>query len=49
MRDLNLCLLGSWAKRLIMDENRLWRGIIEENTTNRDIYFYVDNKHSSPF
>jgi hypothetical protein len=30
MRDLNLCLLGSWAKRLIMDENRLWRGIIEE-------------------
>jgi hypothetical protein len=26
---LNLCLLGSWVKRFIKDEKKLWRGIVE--------------------
>jgi hypothetical protein len=30
LKYLNLCLLGSWVKRFISDENKLWRGIIEE-------------------
>lgn len=28
LRDLNLCLLGSWVKRFIKDENKLWQKII---------------------
>jgi hypothetical protein len=25
IRDLNLCLLGSWVKRYVRDEGKLWR------------------------
>jgi hypothetical protein len=30
LKDLNLCLLGSWVKRFIKDEGRLWRDIVEK-------------------
>jgi hypothetical protein len=30
LRDLNLRLLGSWVKRFIADEGKLWRGIVGE-------------------
>jgi hypothetical protein len=29
LKDLNLCLLGSWVKRFIKDEGRLWRSVVE--------------------
>jgi hypothetical protein len=29
IKDLNLCLLGSWIKRYIMNENKPWRSIVE--------------------
>jgi hypothetical protein len=29
IKDLNLCLLGSWVKRYIKDENKLWRSIVD--------------------
>jgi hypothetical protein len=29
LRDLNLCLLGSWIKRYFNDEGNLWRDSID--------------------
>lgn len=38
LRDLNLCLLGSWVKKLAKDEGRIWKDIIQSkylhNATN---------------
>jgi hypothetical protein len=31
LKDLNLCLLGSWVKRFIKNEGKLWRGIVDKN------------------
>jgi hypothetical protein len=30
LKDLNLCLIGSWVRRYIRDENRLLRSIIDK-------------------
>lgn len=39
LRDVNLCLLGSWVKRS-GEENKLWRKIFDEkyNTNNPNIF-----------
>jgi hypothetical protein len=29
LRDLNICLLGSWIKRYQADKGRLWREVID--------------------
>ena len=30
LRDVNLCLLGNWVKRYIMDEGKIWRNIVDK-------------------
>jgi hypothetical protein len=49
LKDLNLCLLGSWVKRFIKDEKKPWRGIIERKYCENDSIFYVDKNWVSPF
>jgi hypothetical protein len=49
LKDLNLCLLGSWVKRYIKDENRLWRSIVERKYCRHGSIFYSDHSHASPF
>jgi hypothetical protein len=49
LKDLNLCLLGSWVKRFISDENKLWKKIIEEKYCKGSSIFYSDRKQASPF
>jgi hypothetical protein len=29
LKYLNLCLLGSWVKRFMVDENNLWRRVVD--------------------
>jgi hypothetical protein len=29
LRDLNMCLLGSWVKRYVHGDNKLWTGIVD--------------------
>jgi hypothetical protein len=49
LRDLNLCLLGSWVKRFIKDEKKLWRGIVERKYCENMNIFYADRNRASPF
>jgi hypothetical protein len=49
MKDLNMCLLGYWVKRHIMNENKLWGSIVEEKYCKRGNIFYSDKTHASPF
>lgn len=30
MKDLNLVLLGSWVKRFLVDEGKIWHNIIQQ-------------------
>jgi hypothetical protein len=46
---LNLCLLGSWVKRFISDERKLWREIVKHKYCKEENIFYPKNKPSSPF
>lgn len=36
LRDLNICLLGSWLSRYQNDEGKLWKKVIDDkyNTSN---------------
>lgn len=40
MRDLNLCLLGSWIKRYQADGGKMWRQVLDSkyNTNNPNIF-----------
>lgn len=29
LRDVNLCLLGSWVKRYVQDDGKIWKTIID--------------------
>jgi hypothetical protein len=29
LRDLNVCLLGSWVKRYSMDEGKIWKLLVD--------------------
>lgn len=29
IKDLNLCMLGSWVKRYAQDEGKIWKKIID--------------------
>jgi hypothetical protein len=49
LKDLNMCLLGSWVKRYIKDEGKLWRNIVDRKYCSRDNIFYTDKTHDSPF
>jgi hypothetical protein len=30
LRDVNLCILGSWIKRYISDEGKIWKNIVDK-------------------
>jgi hypothetical protein len=49
LRDLNLYLLGSWVKRFIADEGKLWRGIMGRKYYKGDNIFYSDDRQTSTF
>jgi hypothetical protein len=40
MRELNLCLLGSWIRRYTLDEKKLWKQLVDSkcNTNNPTIF-----------
>jgi hypothetical protein len=49
LKDLNLCFLGSWVKRFISDEVKLWRGVVDRKYCRANSIFYADKAHASPF
>ena len=50
LRDLNLALLGSWVKRFIRDEGKLWHSVIRKKyMRNAPNIFCVPTTHSSTF
>jgi hypothetical protein len=44
LRDLNLCLLDSWLKRYNLDDNKLWKELLDfkYNTCNPNIFYSKD-------
>jgi hypothetical protein len=40
LRDLNICLLGSWVRRYAQDKDKLWRELIDfkYNTNNPNLF-----------
>jgi hypothetical protein len=40
IRELNLCLLGSWLRRYSLNDNKIWRQLIDYkyNTTSPNIF-----------
>jgi hypothetical protein len=49
LRDLNLCLLGSWIKRFIRDEGKLWWNIVRNKYCRHENIFYSDGRQTSQF
>jgi hypothetical protein len=49
IKDLNLCLLGSWVKRYILDENKIWTKVVHNKYCGRRNIFWSDRNHASPF
>jgi hypothetical protein len=49
MKDLNLCLLGNWIKRYIMDERKVWRRVIDNKYYRNDNILHSDGRQASPF
>jgi hypothetical protein len=39
LKDFNLCLLGSWVKRYIEDENEIWRRRVDSKYCSRSSIF----------
>jgi hypothetical protein len=48
IKDLNLCLLGSWVKRYIQDENKIWRELVDRKYYRRGNVFCAEKKMGSP-
>jgi hypothetical protein len=49
LRDLNLCLLGSWVKRFIRDEGKLWWNIVRNKYCRHENIFYSERRYASQF
>jgi hypothetical protein len=49
LKDFNLCLLGSWVKRYIKDENKIWRKVVDMKYCSRNSIFYADQNGASSF
>jgi hypothetical protein len=47
VKDLNLCLLGSWAKRYVADENKIWRRVVHVKYCSKRNIFWSDGIHAS--
>lgn len=50
LRDFNLCLLASWVKRYQLDNNKIWKKIVDlkYNTANSNI-LWATGTNASPF
>lgn len=49
LRDLNICLLGSWLKRYQIDEGKLWKQIIDDKYgTDKPNIFYSNTAGRLP-
>ena len=50
IRDLNTCLLGSWVKRFMQTEDRLWKQIVgQKYLSSAPNIFCADNTDTSNF
>ena len=50
LRDLNICLLASWIKRCNLDENKLWKQMIDHTySTDKPNIFCSNTAGSSSF
>jgi hypothetical protein len=49
IKDLNLCLLGSWVRRYSQDEGRLRRSIVDRKYCRKGNILCSDKTHASPF
>jgi hypothetical protein len=50
LRDLNICLLASWVKRYSLDENKLWKQMIDHKySIDRPNVFCSNTTGSSSF
>jgi hypothetical protein len=50
LRDLNMCLLGSWIKRYQQDDGKLWKQLIDNKyNTNKPNIFCSSIDGSSQF
>jgi hypothetical protein len=49
LKDLNLFLLGSWIKRYIRNEGRLWRTIIDRKYCSQGNVLHSNGSCASPF
>jgi hypothetical protein len=43
LKDLNLCLLGSWVKRFIRDEGKLWKNVVQKKYCSQGNILYADS------
>ena len=50
LAEMNMCLLASWIKKYNLEENKLWKQIIDHkyNVNNPNI-FYCNDTGVSPF
>jgi hypothetical protein len=49
LKDLNLCLLGSWVKRYFRDEGKLWKKVVDQKYCRRGNIFCSDRSLAPPF
>ena len=50
LKEVNLCLLGSWLKRYISDDGKIWKTIIDHKyRTNSPNIFACNSQHASRF
>jgi hypothetical protein len=49
LREFNLCLLGSWIKRYHLDNNKIWKSIIEAKYDLGPNIFWANPSTCSPF
>ena len=48
LREVNLCLLGSWLKRYCQDDGKIWKTLIDHKyRTNSPNIFYCNSQNVS--
>jgi hypothetical protein len=49
LRELNLCLLGSWVRRYFVDNEKIWKQLIDfkYNTSSPNIFTCRENGASN--
>jgi hypothetical protein len=49
MRDFNLCLLSSWINKYHLDDNKIWKMIIDHKYDLSPSILHANHTHYSPF